>query len=255
MIRWLLAGACVLGIACSLAGCGADAPHDMSLLTTAQWKEHPGTVDEIGYWISVDFGWPDRHRSCFDLPAALRVTVNGREGAMSYDTGGDCMWDVVYNVGPFLPDEFQAVSVRVLDGDRLLGEATYPDFFPGTLARLASPADGKVRSGDSVTLTLLSPYYGSAYGGYDFAHYYWLDAPDGVPPYYDLAKAYLSSDRASLTIETPDYDTPARTGRAAVLIDPTRFGASTWTDSCMGFTHCEGWPSLALGPIFVEVLP
>jgi hypothetical protein len=246
-------GACAIGLAWALSACGSDDHGEFRLLTAAQWNQNPGTVDETGYWISVDFGWPDRAKSCFELPSGLHVTVNGREGTRQHDTEGDCLWDTVFDVGPFLPDEPQPTIVRVLDGKRLLGEATYKGLFPGTPARLDNPADGKVHIGDTLGLSLLAPIYGGEEHSVSMffdAEYYWLDSPPGVPPYTDYTKIDIAPDQRTVSITTP-----TRSGRAAVVIDGLHNKEMTAAESCTGFTLCLGSPSAAVGPVFVEVVP
>jgi hypothetical protein len=246
MSRWLLPGA-LLGIVGTLSGCGSDSP-DMMLLTAAEWKDDPGSVDEIGYWVSVDFGWPDRAQSCFDLPSGLHVTVNGREGTRNPSTNGDCLWDNLYLAGPFLTGETQPTVVRVLDGKKVLAEATYVGLLPGYPAQIAQPADGKVRLGESVVMSLVSPLP-KGDTGYEYADYYWLDSPDGLPPYHDRAKASIAADQQSFTVKTPE-----RTGRAALVGGPY-FKDTIGAETCVGFTGCAGWPSATVGPVFVEVVP
>jgi hypothetical protein len=254
MSRWLLLTGALLGIVATLSACGSDGGPDMMLLTAAEWKEDPGTVGEIGYWVSVDVGWPDRAQSCFDLPSNLRVTVNGREGTRTQDRDGDCLWDVVYDVGPFWPDEPQPTTVHVLDGEKLLGQATYLGLFPAYPARLASPADGKVRLGDSVVLNLLSPFpdesTASEWSEYSLAEYYWLDGPHGVPPYKDSLRIITVPDQQTIVVYSP-----ARTGQAALAINGPITKAFTEAESCTGFTSCEAMPSTTAGPVFVEVVP
>jgi hypothetical protein len=244
-IGWSWAWAVV--IASLLPGCGSD-ESDLRLLTHAEWKEHPGSVAEIGYWISVDFGWPDRIQSCSPLPSDLHVTVDGREASKNLNASGDCRWDVVFEVGPFAADAQQATTVRVLDGRKLLGEATYLGLLPGYPAQLVSPADGRVRVGDTVGLSLLAPLPADD-RLFTSARYYWLDPPDSVPPYSEYAEATLASDRQSITVKTP-----TRTGRAA-LIAWAYYKEQTVAESCVGFRYCTGWPSETVGPVFVEVVP
>jgi hypothetical protein len=139
--------------------------------------------------------------------------------------------------------------VRVLDGEKLLGSATYRGLFPGYPAQLASPADGRVRVGDSVVLGLPAPLPADAPFS-EYSEYYWLDSVDGVPPYHDIARATLAPDRQSITVATPD-----RTGRAALVSSSSLDKGYVAAESCEGFTYCTSWPSAAIGPVFVEVVP
>jgi hypothetical protein len=246
MTRWTLAWACVVGMA--LPACGTDDP-EMDLLTAASWNADPASVAETGYWISVDFGWPERAKSCFPLPRALHVTVDGREATKNANMGGDCLWDVLYELGPFPSEEPQPTVVRVLDGEKLLGSATYRGLFPGYPAQLMSPADGRVRLGDSIVLGLLAPLPADA-SFFGSAEYFWLDASDGVPPYQQYAQATLATDRQSITVATPD-----RTGRAALIASSSFSKEYTPAESCEGFAHCTSLPSAAIGPVLVEVVP
>src|SRR5262245_52602310 len=66
-------------LAAGVPACGEDGDPEMMVSTWFRWNEDPGSVDEIGYQVSVDVGWPSRFESCFDLSPGLHVTVNGSE--------------------------------------------------------------------------------------------------------------------------------------------------------------------------------
>src|SRR4029077_5536211 len=169
----------------------------MQLFTVFGWNDDPSSLAEIGYQVLVDVGWPDRHQRCFDLPAQFRVTVDGKE-AMDIGSGGDCQWDFLFRVGGFW--ENAPVTVRVLDGERLLGEAIYKNAFPGLKSQLLVPADSRVQAGGDVTATLpegfKTPFSQSA-------RFYWRDTPDSVPPFYTFASAAFDPETLILTAKAP----------------------------------------------------
>lgn len=237
--------ALVVGL--SSAGCSSSNDPAKALFTQAEWKDDPGSAAEIGYWVSVDVGWPSRTESCFPLSPALHVTVNDREAGPIYTS--DCEWDILVEVGPFAADDPGPTTVRLLDGTHVLGEAIYDGLFPGFSAQLVSPADGMVRAGEQVAIALTAPLPAEVLFDRGPARFYWLDPPDDVPPFYSSAIATMESDRQSIAVPAP-----ALTGRAAMVIrtfDRPRGSAR----SCVGFTSCAAWPSENIGPVFVEVIP
>jgi hypothetical protein len=84
------------GIALALAACGARSSDDMQLLTSAEWKDDPGSTAEIGFWVSVDVGWNSRVDSCSPLSAAVHVTVDDHEAEYVPYSTGDCVWDALF---------------------------------------------------------------------------------------------------------------------------------------------------------------
>jgi hypothetical protein len=238
------------GVAWLASGCGSSETHKMMLLTKAQWNDYPGSAADVGYWISVDFGWPDRTQECFPLPAALHVTVNGQPAQPVQVYGGDCLWDVVYQIGPISPDGAQTTMVRVLDGENQLGEASYSGLFPSFPAKLVSPADGTVHAGEGLTFALLGPLPAGIEISVN-AKYFWLDTAGGIPPYYEWASATLAPDRQTITVQSPSSATQ---GRAAIVI-PVFVQPMQVAQSCVGFTSCAGWQNDDIGPVFVEVVP
>jgi len=242
----LLGVALVVGV--SSAGCSGSDDPTKALLTKAEWKNEPGSAAEIGYWVSVDVGWPSRAEDCFPLSPRVHVTVNDREAGTIHTS--DCEWDVLVEAGPFAADDPGPTAVRLLDGTHLLGEAIYDGLFPGYAAQLLSPADGRVRTGEQVAVQLAAPLPAEVlFSSSGVAKFYWLDPPDSVPPFYSYATAALDTDRLSITVNAP-----ALTGRAAVVIETfdRQLGSA---QSCVGFTSCTAWPSEMIGPVFVEVIP
>jgi hypothetical protein len=244
----ILSAATFVAMATFLSACGSGDTHEMNLLTTAKWNRYPGSVAEIGTWISVDFGWPDRTRDCFPLPSSLRVTVDGMEAEQAHNYGGDCLWDVLFHAGPFLGDGQGLTTVRVLDGEELLGQATYSGLYPSLPAQLVNPADGRVPTGGTVDISLLSPLPADRHLS-DMGMYFWLDPPASVPPYYSYCRTSFAADQQSIAVLTP-----ATTGRAALVITAYNQFYSE-AESCTGFKSCTGLPSDALGPFYLEVIP
>jgi hypothetical protein len=239
-------GLTLIGVVCSGAsGCGSDAPPEVVLLTTAQWNTDPSVVGDTGYQIWVDVGWPSRHQSCFPLSPNLRIQVNDREAVPM--KAGDCEFDVLVKVGPFVDDT--PITVRLKDGERLIGEAQYTDLLPGLAARLATPADGQVHAGDPVALSVPPlKYLSSTFG----AEFYSFDMLGSVPPFHSFAQASLEADGQSVETTVPAL----LTGRAALIVTavwPSNYGSA---QSCTGFSSCSSLPNGdTLGPVFVDVAP
>lgn len=235
-------------LACmALAACGRGASDDLQLMIGAAWREDPGSAAEIGYWVQVDVGWASRMMTCSPQPETVRVTVNDREARSSPFSVGDCVWDLLFESGPFPIEQGALTVIRVFDGSELLADATYADLFPGYTARLTSPTDGKLRLGERLTLSVLAPL--PAEVKLSSAKFFWLDPPDTVPPFYEYGQAVLGADRTSITVTAP-----AHTGHAALIV-PTYFTRSISAQACRGFSSCAGWPSDTIGPQVVEVVP
>ncbi len=244
-------GLCVsllLGLGVMLSACGSDDNSDVRLLVAAEWRDDFGSAAEIGYWVQVDVGWPSRAEACTPIPHTVHATVNDRDAGLVPFEVGDCVWDMLFAVGPFAAEDPSPLVVRVLDGSQVVGQATFTGMFPGFPARLSSPVDGKVRSGDDLVMSLLEPLPADI-DLFDGAQYVWLDPADSVPPFFVYGRATLGSDRQSISVTTPSL-----TGRAAVTIE-TFYGRIVSADSCAGFTSCAGQPSSTVGPVYVEVLP
>jgi hypothetical protein len=232
-----------------LAGCGDDeSPPEIDLMAAFQWNQSPTSPADIGYEALVDFGWPARAQSCFPLPEHLHVIVNDRELSMYGGDSGDCLWDLLFRGGPF-PDDAPA-TIRVLDGDRLMGQATFEGVFPGFHARLIAPADGRVHPGEDVVVSVPDGLPGTP--AFLTAQFYWLDPPAGVPPFGTWAAAELTPDNLSATTKAPTV--PGLTGRAA-LIFQVADTATPLAVSCTGFRYCSSRMELVIGPISVEVVP
>jgi hypothetical protein len=247
-MRILSTGASFIALAAVLSSCGSADTHEMYLLTTAAWNKYPGSAAEIGTSISVDFGWQDRTWDCFPLPSSLRVTVDGQEAKQDLSMGGDCLWDVLFEAGPFPSDRQGLTTVRVLDGEKLLGQATYNGLYPSLPAQLVNPADGRVPTAGTVDISLFSPLPADRHLA-DGGMYFWLDPPESVPPYYSLGRTSFADDRQSIAVTAP-----ATTGRAALVVTVYNQFYSE-AESCTGFKSCTGLPSDTLGPFYLEVIP
>ena len=239
------AAACLAAMA-GAAGCGSDAPPPIDLLTAAVWNEDPGTLDAIGYRVSVDFGWPSRAQSCFSLPSDLTVAVNDR--VVTPEQTGECVWDILVNFDAVAPDG--PVHVRIASGSRVYGEATYDDLFPGVGAQLVPAGDGTIHAGSQVVVALPATTvpFGPNLGA---GRFYWLDAqPSGVP-FYTFAIAPDGS-----VPQTVVMTAPAITGRAMLIVESVFNQGLGSATSCSGFESCtssptEGWA----GPISVDIIP
>jgi hypothetical protein len=243
----LLCGA-VLAV-CMLAamgGCDDTPAREVRLLTATQWNDSPGSIDEIGYQVHVDIGWPSRPTSCFPLSPDLRVTVNDHE-PVPVVARADCEWDVLVTVPGFATDV--DVTVKLHDGDRLLGEATYSGIFPGfTSWALVSPVDGRVRAGEPIAIAASTDR--ALYSSTVAAYFHWLDMAGPAPPFHSFATAAAAPDGLSAVVPAPPL-----TGRALMVVANVdeEFGVAA---SCTGFSSCESWPDTStIGPMLVEVIP
>jgi hypothetical protein len=251
-IRPLLAASALIRIAACLpalavaGACGSDAPPPISLLTAAAWNDDPATLAEIGYRVSVDFGWQSRAQSCFSLPTDLTVTMNEREVIPTQL--GECVWDILVRFDAVPPDA--PVHVRVASGSQVYGEATYDDLFPGFGAQLVPPGDGTVRSGSQFVVAL-PPTAVPVAGDLGFGLLYWLDTAPPAVPFYTFAPGMGGSDPQTIEITAP-----ATAGRATLIVKSvfkSAFGSAT---SCSGFDHCISLPSSEdAGPLAINVVP
>ena len=136
------------GLTASAAGCAVDdpAPPGLGVTAFASWNAAPPSVDLIGYQVAVDVSITGRADFCTGVSPRLRVTVNDRE------TGpfivGACEGDVGVTA-PAVATDTDTV-VKLLDGDAVVGQATFPGLFPGLGATaVASPTEGSVRAAKS----------------------------------------------------------------------------------------------------------
>jgi hypothetical protein len=236
----------------ALGGCRASSTDDMQLLVQAEWKSDPGSTAEVGYWIGVDVGWTSRVETCSPQSSSLRVTIDDREARRVPFTLGDCVWDALFEVGPFASDASSPIVVRVLDGADILGEATFEGLFPVFTTHLVRPTDGIVHLGEAMVMALQTPLPADM-RLFSSAQYFWLPPADSMPPFYSYAPLAMEEDRQTITV-----DTPGLTGKAAVIIDV--FGQSVSeavvsAKSCVGFGACSGWTSSIVGPVVIEVVP
>lgn len=252
---WLRACAAtrVAWLAWALVGCRVPNADDMQLLVRAEWKTDPGTTAEIGTWVSADVGWMSRAATCSPQSPNLRVTIADREARRVPFTLGDCVWDALFEAGPFASDDPGPIVVRVLDGTEVLGEATYEGLFPGPATRLLRPADGVVHLGETFAVAL-EPPLPAHMRLFSNARYVWLEPSDSVPPFYSYAPVVLEADGQTMTV-----DASVLTGKAAVTVDTFTQSLSATPSvaatSCAGFGACAGLPSTTLGPVVVDVVP
>jgi hypothetical protein len=233
----------------ALTACHPSAgTEDVQLLVAAEWKSDPGSVTEIGYWITVDVAWPGRGQTCTPPPTGLQVTVNQAQATPAPVLVGDCVWDARFQVGPFSSDPTVPIVVSVADGTTPVGTATYPPLFPGFAVTLLAPAGGNVRVGGNLDLTLSAPLPANAnlLAG---ARYDWVNPPGSVPPFYVLTAATLGTDRQSIAVGVPEL-----AGRAALTLR-TSLERNILADACDGFTACTATPSATIGPVLVEIAP
>jgi hypothetical protein len=227
------------------AGCGDNqAKLEVDLLAGAQWNENPTSIGEIGYQVVVDVGWPSRPYSCFPLSPDLRIRVNDLE-AVPMKTG-DCELDVLVRMGAFLADT--PITVRLEDGERLVGEARYEGLFPGFGAQLAGTQAAEVHAGDPIRIALPAPAPDAIIA---IPFLYWMNTAPSVPPFHTYVPGSFEADG-----QTIDLTAPPLTGRAQLVIQsalPGGFGAA---QSCTGFSTCAALPAYeTVGPIAVDIVP
>lgn len=231
----------------SSAACRSSAPSDLRLMVAAEWKDDPGSADEIGYWVTVDVGSPGRASSCSPVSTTLAVTIDDRPAQPVPLVVGDCVGAAAFAAGPFPLDQPDPLVVRVLDGAEPMGEATYDALFPGYPVNLISPTDGELRLGAAATLSLPAPLPAAAEPM--AARWDWLDPPAGVPPFHVWSNAVLGPDRQVIAVTAP-----ALTGRAALTV-AVAFDRIVAAASCSGFASCNAWQSATAGPVAVDVIP
>jgi hypothetical protein len=140
--------------------------------------------------------------------------------------------------------------VKLHDGDKLLGEATYSGMFPGFSSwRLVSPADGRVRAGEPLAIAASDgpALFSETVGMY----FHWLDMPGAAPPFKSFAGAQAGSDRLTATATAPPL-----TGHALTVVHNVADESFGSAASCTGFSSCESWPDTStIGPFAIEVIP
>ena len=239
--RAALAG-CALALAMSGA-CNEEPQRLVDLVIRARWNDDPASADQIGYEVEAQVMMLARAESCAPLPD-LRITVNDTE----YPTAaGDCETHVQVTA-PGRTDADTVVSVRSAHGP--MGTGTFRGLFPGSEAsQLVSPADGRVRMGETFTMSI--PAGWPVGDGSVSAHVQWLDPAPSVPPFYSRVIGNANADRNAVELIAP-----ALTGRAQVVLNNLGYPNSVAAEACTGFTSCFAVPSTdVLGPVAIEVVP
>jgi hypothetical protein len=242
--RWLLA-LCLTGL--GAGSCGSDKPPAVVLEAEGFWNGDPSTVDQIGFQVWADVGWPTRPQSCFALSPNLDIRVNGGETPVMVE--GDCGFDVLVMTGAFQQDV--PITIALQDGDQVLAQAQFEHLFPGANTQLVTPAAGQqIEAGDPVVFTVPVQVDDATDVS---AEFYWLDPPPtGVPPFHTFSPGTLSADGSTFQTTAP----AGLTGHAAVVLR-TAFNVNLAAAlSCTGFEDCaELSESETVGPVFVEVVP
>jgi hypothetical protein len=239
--RWTLAG-CALALA---GACGEDPrPPAMDLFVRAEWNDTPASADQIGYQVEAEIVMLDRNQSCVPLPD-LRITINDADYPI---VAGDCDTHVSATARPVRTDAATVVTLRSSYG--LMGAATFPGLFPGSGAsQLVSPADGRVRMGEKVAVTI--PAGWPVGDGRVSAFLYWLDPAPSVPPFASYVLANATVDRTAVEVTAPML-----TGRAQVILQSLESPENVNADACTGFERCIGYDTAdVLGPVAIEVIP
>jgi hypothetical protein len=238
------AAACLVGMAC-VGGCDSSAAPAIELLTHAEWNESPPSLDKIGYQVSVDFGWPSRHDTCFPMPSHLTVSMNER--TVTPTQLGDCVWDILVTFDAVPPGP---VHVSVSSDGYVYGDADFDNLFPGAGAQLAVPGDGTVLAGSQFTVSL-PPTVMPVATNLGYGEFYWLDTPSSGVPYYTFAPGMDGPEPQTVVMTAPTI-----TGHASLVVKSVFGGDFGPAASCTGFDSCTAWPSSqAAGPIDVVVVP
>jgi len=239
--RAALAG-CALALAVAGA-CNEEPQRFVDLVIRARWNDDPASADQIGYEVEAQIMMLARAQSCYPLPD-LRITVNDTE----YPSApGDCDTQVQVTA-PARTDADTVVSVRSAHGP--MGTGTFRGLFPGSGAsQLVSPADGRVRMGETFTMSI--PAGWPVGDGRVSAHVQWLDPAPSVPPFYSYVIGNANAERTAVELIAP-----ALTGRAQVVLNNLGSSNSVAGEACTGFTRCFAFPSAdVLGPVAIEVVP
>lgn len=242
-MRWWLA-VCLGGL--GAAGCG-DKPPPVLLDVDAFWNDNPTSVDQTGFQVWADVGWPTRPQNCFALSPNLQIRVGDAEAAPVFE--GSCGFDALVMLGAFQQDV--AVTIALDDGDRQIAQAQFDHLFPGANAQLVTPPVGQtIKPGDMVAFTVPVQVVEASDVS---AEFYWLDPPpNGVPPFHTFSPGTLSADGSTFQTNAP----PDLTGHAAVIMRTVFKTDIAVAASCTGFEICTGLQDNGtVGPVFVEVAP
>jgi hypothetical protein len=241
-VRGALAG-CALALA---GGCSEGLPPPtVDLIIRARWNDTPASVGEIGYELETELFMYERAASCVPL-SDLRVTVND---AQYSTTAGNCDLSVVVTAVAVRPDVDTVVTLQSNYG--VMGTATFRGLFPGAGgAHLVSPADGRVRMGETFAISI--PTAWPVGDGRVSAYVQWLDPAPEVPPFHSYVVGNATADGTAVELAAPML-----TGRAQVIlenlyppVDPVA------AESCSGFDSCSAFATSALlGPVAIEVIP
>jgi hypothetical protein len=228
-------------------GCDSAAPPPVRLEARSTWNDDPGSIDAIGYRVSVDVVWPTRLEDCFSLPADLTISLN--DHPVVPEPMGDCAGSLTANFDAVAPDG--PVDIRVVGGGHVYGEATYDDLFPGFGAQLSSASNNQLPAGGEVQVTLPATAVSVAADLFS-AHFHWTDGISAVP-FYTFALGKVGPDPQTVIITVPS--TP--TGPAQMIIKSVFFHDTIGSaKSCTGFTFCGSFPDMdSAGPISVQVTP
>ena len=144
--------------------------------------------------------------------------------------------------------------MTVRSGDALIGEARYRALFPGFgAAQPLSPADGRVRAGETLALAIPTgwPVDGDVDDGRVDASFTWLDPAPSVPPFHSSVVATANAERTAVELTAPTL-----TGRAQVILRNLAYAERVGATACAGFSRCLALPSSdVLGPVEIEVIP
>jgi hypothetical protein len=219
----------------------------MTLRVSAAWNSDPASTAQIGYAVTAAVEFLGRRETCFPLPD-LRITVNDSDFPIAV---GDCDPDVGVEALSVRTDA--DIVVTLSSGHRGLGAATVRGLFPGIDAlQLVSPADGRVRMGETLALAI-PPGWPSDSDKRVGALVHWLAPAPSVPPFYSPRPANVVG-RAAVEVSAPTL-----TGSALLIVRalvPPWPNVGAVAEACTGFSRClAGASSETLGPVAIEVIP
>jgi hypothetical protein len=232
---WVVA----LAGACLAAGCGEDPPTqpDFFVAASAAWSWTAPEPAALGYTIALlleqrQLGGAS---TCREAPASTRLLVEGADVPLTRDPTTKCL-EGRFLSAPVLTD--RAVTARVEEEGRLVGEVVFDRLMPGTAASLVSPADGRVRAGDDL---LIVPPPALPTSAPWRPVYYFLDPDNWLP------SGALYAPEPERRLDGIHVGVPTFSGPAMLILEgmPSYIPPDV---ECPGFAHCTEIVEVTLGP-------
>ena len=236
--RWMLV---LVGALVPACGAGTPAKPDYSISASAAWSWTAAEPEALGYTVALLLEQKAVEGPCRRAPDSTRLTVDGVDVPLVRDPDTDCL------TGQFLSQpvlEDLAVTARLEEWGKLVGEVVFGGLMPGTAATLVRPSDGRVRAGDEV---LIGPPPTLPTSGGVWAAYYPLDDGDWLPKGMPVDSSVRDLEGLHVTV-------PAFTGPAVLIVQgtPVHIPADV---ACPGFAYCNETIEETLGPFMVTGVP